>query len=168
MIGNASKLIGLSALVVTLWGCGQQPTRYPVAGQVLIDGEPLPTGTIRFVPDTGRPATGEIGFDGTFALTEASPSSGRRKTGVGPGKYRVAIAAAHVVDEDAGEVEWLAPSKYADFRTSELSVEIDGPQSELVIDLTWDGSEAPNFVEPHDKAAETSNNAPIEHEASSK
>jgi hypothetical protein len=137
-----------------------------VTGQVLIDGEPLPTGTIRFVPETGRPAIGEIGFDGTFELTEASLSSGPKKTGVAPGKYRVAVAASEVIDEDADEVQWLAPSKYADFRTSELSVEIDGPQDELIVDLTWDGNDLPGSVENQDKEAQTSNNFVNEQEAS--
>jgi hypothetical protein len=168
MMGNASNAIGLSVLAVILAGCGEQPIRYPVAGQVLVDGAPLSAGFIRFVPEAGRPSTGEILPDGTFTLREASLSPGPPPKGIAPGKYRVAVAAAQVINEDAGEVEWLAPSKYADFRTSEISVEIDGPEDELVFDLTWNGDGAPSAVENHDKASETSNDAPDEQGASSK
>jgi hypothetical protein len=79
----------------------------------------------------------------------------------------VAVAAAHVIDEDADEVEWLVPRKYADFRTSDIAVQIDGPQDELVVDLTWDDVEPPGAAERDADAAETSNNVPDEHEASS-
>jgi hypothetical protein len=155
-MGNASKSIGLSLVAVILLGCGEQPVRYPVEGQVLIDGEPLSSGFVRFVPETGRPSTGEIHLDGTFSLREASLSSTPPPRGVPPGKYRVAVAAAHVIDEDAGKVEWLVPSKYADFRTSDISVEIDGPEDELVLDLTWNGDDLPSSLENYNKASETS------------
>jgi hypothetical protein len=167
-MGKASNSIGLGLLAVILLGCGEQPVRYPVEGQVLIDGEPLSSGFIRFVPDTGRPSTGEIHIDGTFTLREASLSSNPPPKGIPPGKYRVAVAAAHVIDEDAGEVEWLVPSKYADFRTSEISVEIEGPEDELVLDLTWKGDDAPRAVEKHANASEGFNDVPGETGASSK
>jgi hypothetical protein len=45
----------------------------------------------------------------------------------------------------ADAVRWLAPKKYADYRTSGLETQIDAPTDSLHIDLTWTGG-AP-FVE---------------------
>jgi hypothetical protein len=166
MMGYASKSIGLSLLTILLLGCGEPPVRYPVEGQVLIEGEPLSSGFIRFVPEKGRPSTGEIHLDGTFTLREASLSADPPPRGIPPGKYRVAVAAAHVIDEDAGQVEWLVPSKYSDFRTSDLAVEIDGPENELVFDLNDEDSR--RFVEKRAQASDTLNDPPDVQGASSK
>lgn len=136
------KAVILLSLLMSIAGCSDQPSRYPVAGRVLIDGEPLSTGSIRFVPEKGRPATSMIHSDGTFALSQASLSSDPTQRGVMAGKYRVAVSAAKVIDEDADDVEWLAPSKYADFRTSEIAMEIDRPHDDLVVDLTWKAEES--------------------------
>ncbi len=140
-VSKASLAFGISLLATALLGCGEQSVRYPVAGKVLIDGEPLSMGSIRFVPKKGRPATSAILSDGTFNLAESSLSPAPNQQGVAPGKYRVAVSATKIIDEDADEVEWLAPSKYADFRTSEIEMEINGPQKDLIVDLTWEGNE---------------------------
>lgn len=55
-------------------GCSKPegPLRVPVAGLVSLDGNPLPTGSIRFIPtgkSKGPAAVGEI-IDGEFELTE--------------------------------------------------------------------------------------------------
>jgi hypothetical protein len=134
---NQLKFAILLSVLMAMAGCNDQPPRYPVAGRVLIDGEPLSTGSIRFVPEQGRPATSMIHTDGTFALSQASLTSDPTQRGIMAGKYRVAVSAANVIDEDADDVEWLAPSKYADFRTSEIAMEIDRPHDDLVVDLTW-------------------------------
>ncbi|MDZ4657553.1 MAG: hypothetical protein SH868_08225 [Bythopirellula sp.] len=155
-LGKALSAIGLSFVAVGLLGCGEQPMRYPVSGKVMIDGEPLSLGSIRFVPEKGRPVTSAILSDGTFALAETSLSSDPDQKGVAPGKYRVAVSASKVIDEDAGEVEWLAPSKYADFRTSEIEEQIEGPRSDLVIDLTWEGNEMPDAEDEQENSSATS------------
>jgi hypothetical protein len=51
----------------------------------------------------------------------------------------------------------LVQRKYSDFRTSDMSVEIDGPQDELIVDLTGDGNEPLGSIESHDRTIETSN-----------
>lgn len=149
-------------LAAILLGCGDQPVRYPVAGKVLIDGEPLQTGSIQLVPESGRPVSSTIMSDGSFNLAENSLSSSRLTEGVSPGIYRVSISASKVIDEDAEQVEWLAPSKYADFRTSGLELKIDGPERDLRLDLTWKGSH------PADNENEGSAQAPEEDQKSLK
>jgi hypothetical protein len=123
-------------------GCGDQPTRYPVSGKVMIDGEPLSMGTIRFVPRSGRPVSSAIMSNGSFVLSESSLSSSRLSDGVTPGVYRVSVSASKIINEDADKVQWLAPSQYADFRTSGIELEIDSPQDDLVVDLTWKGHDS--------------------------
>jgi hypothetical protein len=127
---------------ICLAGCQEEPRRFPVSGTVLIDGKPLAGGSIRFVAEAGRPATSGIMSDGSFELGESSISiQPGSALGIMPGVYRVAVSASEIIDELTEEVRWLAPSKYADFRTSGLEVTVDGPQKELIINLTWEGSE---------------------------
>jgi hypothetical protein len=131
--------IALSAAVVLLAvqvGCESQAPLYPVSGQVMIDGKPATTGTVRFVPKSGRPATGDIGSSGRFQL--ASQLIDGQQEGVLPGVYRVAVTSNEIVDAETAR--WLAPAKYADFRTSGLEVNVDRPLNDLAIDLTWEGA----------------------------
>jgi len=70
-------LLGLGVL----GGCqGRGPDRVPVAGEVKLDGYPLPTGTITFTPiGTGTAGFGTI-TDGRFTISqEAGPSPGECK-----------------------------------------------------------------------------------------
>jgi hypothetical protein len=148
-------LIAIPSLAMMAMGCGEQSARYQVAGKVLIDGEPLPAGLIRFVPDKGRPATGGIGWDGSFTLSQTSVSSKPPQMGIPPGNYRVAVVASQVIDEDAGEVDSLVPSKYADFRTSEIAFQIDRPRDDLVVALSSDIDEVTSG-EGDERASESS------------
>ena len=133
-------VVELSLLLIALAGGGCEQVaieRVPVAGKVLIDGQPLTAGTIRFVPKSGRPASSAILSDGSFEL--ASESVDRSvATGIPRGTYRVQVSASKVVDEET--VEWKAPAAYADFRTSGLNVTIDKPTRDLLIELTWGDS----------------------------
>ena len=46
-------LVLVVALILAPSGCGQAIQRVEVSGKVLLDGEPLTVGTIRFVPASG-------------------------------------------------------------------------------------------------------------------
>jgi hypothetical protein len=121
-------------------GCGNSSIdRVPVSGEVLIDGRPLGSGTIQFVPEEGRPSSAAIQADGHFEL--ASESVGRTKEiGAVPGRYRVQVASSKIVDEKT--IQWNAPARYADFRTSGLEVTINKPTSDLRIQLSSDEGSA--------------------------
>jgi len=129
-------------LVFGAGGCGPDAEqRVPVAGTVLIDGQPLTSGTIRFVPEVGRPASSAIMADGSFEL--ASDSVNRVSAlGIPRGDYRVQVSALQVVDDET--IRWNAPEMYADFRTSGLDVTIDRPTDDLVIELTWGDALSPD------------------------
>ena len=60
-------LLACVAIAAGLCGCRDgRPTRVPVAGRVLIDGEPLGHGHVRFVPEGARPSGGLLDGDGRF------------------------------------------------------------------------------------------------------
>lgn len=144
-----------SLLLLSLSGCSEQPTRFPVAGKVLIDGEPVPTGSIQFVPEGGRPFASKISSNGAFRLTEATLDKQAKPDGVAPGRYRIGVSSTEVLDEDEGEVIKHIPGRYADFRTSELEMEIDAPKEDLIIELTWEGAEERTDLNPEaEEAAE--------------
>jgi len=132
--------VPVSVLVVAALGCGDgRPERVAVTGQVLIDGKPLATGFVRVVPEGARPAYGEIGPDGRFTLTIFG-----ERDGVVLGTHPVAVNAGQQLSET--QTRWHAPKKYADPRTSGLTVTITGPTDALEpIKLSWEGGKP--FVE---------------------
>ena len=70
----------------------------PVAGRVLLDGQPLHGGIVKFHADTSKgneimfAPSGEIDADGNYELYTAN------KKGAPPGWYRVVIAAVETAD----------------------------------------------------------------------
>jgi len=126
-----------SCLLLAFAGCGDgRPARVPVSGIVLIDGQPLARGHISFVPAKGRPSAGEIGGDGKFVLTCYDG-----KDGAIPGIHRVQVSANRIISDN--KIEWFAPRKYADFRTSGVELEITKPVDDLKIELKSDGQKLP-------------------------
>jgi hypothetical protein len=80
-----SRALCLLLLVFAL-GCGSRTS--PVAGVVLLDGQPLVNASIQFVPDgSGRDATGTTNERGEFAMSTFEP-----RDGVVPGSYKVVIS----------------------------------------------------------------------------
>lgn len=70
----------LAIVAVTCAGCGKRD-RFDVIGQVTFDGEPVPAGTLTFIPVGNEPAGRVAGFApiraGRFATREGrSPGSG--------------------------------------------------------------------------------------------
>jgi hypothetical protein len=137
-------------LVCTAAGCGEsRDERVPVSGRVLIDGKLLKAGMVRFVPEAGRPASSAILSDGSFNVSSEAVNH-VSQSGLTPGKYRVQVSASNVIDDTT--IHWNAPARYADFRTSGLSVTIQEPIDDLIIKLTWEGAE------PNVKSASADNN----------
>ncbi len=133
-------------------GCSEPPQLLPVSGTVLIDGEPLSGGTIRFVPEGGRPASSTIMENGSYQLGFSSVGSVGGVDGVPPGKYRIAVSSSIILSEEEETVKWLAPSRYADFRTSGLEADLQTPEENLLVELTWEGSEPDSESEPPEES----------------
>lgn len=135
---NLVHIIALE-LAICSAGCTEPANKpVPVSGKVLIDGQPLAGGTIRFVPKEGRPASSSILADGGFDLAVESVDR-MSVPGVLPGIYRVQVSASEIVDDET--IRWMAPQRYADFRTSGLEVVVDKPVIDLVFELTSEGDE---------------------------
>jgi hypothetical protein len=118
---------------IAVFGCSDgRPSRVPVSGQVLIDGQPLKYGSVRFTPDNARMSGGLLDAEGRFSL-----SCFERNDGAVIGVHRVTIAAGETLSPT--KVRWHAPKKYSDLGTSGLVQEIKDPDDSLVINLTWDG-----------------------------
>ncbi len=156
LAGRWRCLIALGLLACLAAGCGDgRPRRVPVRGQVTIDGEPLRTGFVRLVPDDARPSVGRIEEDGSFTLTTFS-----KEDGSVPGTHRVAVVA---YDESTpSTLRWLVPRKYSDHNTSGLTVDIDGPNDSLEIELTWEGENPQQAFERYDTSGDADPAAMVE------
>ena len=133
------QLLGVVLAMAASVGCGDGSSRpVPVSGTVLIDGKPLTTGVVMFVPIEGRTAVGAIDEQGHFELT-------CKKIGDGAllGTHQVAVDATEPLPGD--QIRWYAPKKYADYRTSGLTQEVKGETDDIVIELEWNGGKP--FVE---------------------
>jgi len=137
--GRARLVVGvaLAAVFLALAGCGDGgPKIVPVSGTVTIDGQPLAYGHVQVIPDGWRPASGRIGGDGHFTLTTTVANDG-----CAVGTHPVAVLAGESLTPDT--MKWHAPQKYADAKTSGLTVTITGPTNDLKIELKSDGTTKP-------------------------
>jgi hypothetical protein len=80
--------------------------------------------------------------NGSFQLGTSSVGLVGGVDGVLPGKYRIAVSSSILLSEEEEAIEWLAPSRYADFRTSELEADLQKPEENFLVELTWKGSES--------------------------
>lgn len=124
-------LLGVAAIV----GCNDpQFERVPVSGQVLVDGEPLSYGYVRFYPAGARASGGRLDEQGRFVLT-----SKKKGDGVVLGTHPVSVSAGEALTEYT--IKWHAPKMYNTPQTSGLEFTIDEPTDSLEINLTWDGKQ---------------------------
>lgn len=119
----------------------RKPARRPkpakVIGVLTVDGQPAAGATVTFSPSRdgasrGYPAVGKTDPNGKFRLTTFEAGDGAV-----PGVYTVTVA-LDVADE-RGEVKSLLPRRYADPRTSALTVQVaEGGENDFAFDLTSD------------------------------
>ena len=125
----------LSLLSLVSAGCNRQPPRPKVikaSGIVVVDGEPLESGYIQFIPENDRPASAAIGPGGKFVLGTFGDDDG-----CVPGKHRITVSS---VDESNKTLrKFNAPPEYADLLTSKLEMSVDEPTDALLVRLTWGG-----------------------------
>ena len=135
---SPSRFLLLAIAVLFIGGCSKSRTPCVlVAGQVLLDGKPVPEGFIRLIPTTGRVATGTLDAEGRFRLTTYVDGDGCI-----PGTHAVEVIAKKKLDSK--RVQWLVPKKYFDVSTSGYTVKIDKAKEDLQIDLV-SGGEKPEI-----------------------
>jgi hypothetical protein len=127
-------VVAAATLVMPWMGCSDgRPTRVPVSGRVLIDGQPLANGNIRFHSKEHRPASAKINPDGSFTLSTYEFGDGCVE-----GEHPVSINGSQLINPMT--MRWLAPKKYANAATSELVYNVSGPTDNAEFNVTWDGS----------------------------
>ncbi len=109
-----------------------------MAGTVLIDGQPLTKGFVRFIPDTGRAASGELDAQGRFEL-----STFEDRDGALIGRHRVEVIA--VENPTAQKVRYLTPIKYRSSDTSGIEFEFPKPEA------AWKSNSAGRASSPRKK-----------------
>ena len=115
-----------SLALVPLAGCGGESlTLVSVKGKVLVDGQPLTKGSVRFVPDkakgntTGVEPVGTIGADGGYELTTNG------KPGAPPGGYLVSVSSGEIPDSTKPlATKTAVASRFSQPDTSKLTVEV--------------------------------------------
>lgn len=121
-------------VVVLLAGCdlANQHQTFKVTGDVQLDGQPLTSGIVVFMPDSGQAAKGTIGRDGTFAL-----GTYKADDGAVAGQYRVAVLAPDrsamkggVADLDR-PLPSLIPARYGSTATSGLKFEVSATEPNI-------------------------------------
>ena len=139
-LSRSYAVIACTVLLCCLSGCSvdSSPETFPVRGMVrLADGTLLRGGVVEFeVMSLTKLVTarGKIGADGMFQL-------GTFKDGDGalPGKHRVVVITHYQIGSGAerpGEIpERKLDSKYNDFATSSLVIEVKREENEVVIQL---------------------------------
>ncbi|MCE9632066.1 MAG: hypothetical protein K8S94_15300 [Planctomycetia bacterium] len=131
---NVFRLFMLLLAAVSSTGCGRGSGRTGVEGIVAVDGAPLETGAIRFVPeeDTKGPTAGGEISNGRFSISAAG--------GPLPGAYRVEITASRpgtlkVLDEVSGQMVAVSrqylPEHYNDRSTLRVDIRQGGPPLEF-------------------------------------
>ena len=114
-------------------GCGDaRPERVPVSGRVLIDGQPLEFGTVRFISPKHRPAGAKLEKGGQFSL-----STYELGDGCVLGEHAVTVMGMEQVNKRTRR--WHAPKKYCAPSTSELTANITEETDALEFNLTWEG-----------------------------
>ena len=123
------KQFALAMLAICLLiGCGGDDIpRVEVRGEVTLDGEPLKTGAITFIPTGKGPSAGTTIQDGAYVVDAAK--------GPSPGEYKVEIDSSQptgkkVVGTDGetmeDEYENVIPAKYNRQTTLKVVLEPDG------------------------------------------
>jgi hypothetical protein len=129
----AATLLAACGLVAT--GCDQGPKLVPIEGRVTLDGQPLTYGDIRVIPSSGRPAYGSLDEQGRFKLFVDD------QEGCPLGNHIVTINASKSITET--EIRHYAPAKYESGVTSDLTLEVKGPNKDVHIELKGDGKRYP-------------------------
>jgi hypothetical protein len=120
-------LAALIASSAALGGCGGRFEMGQVSGRVTYRGQPLPEGTVMFVPEVGLGAAGGIRPDGTYRVLTKRPFDGATV-----GKHKVCVMPPFQ-PQTAGYPAF--DRKYQDAETSGLVFEVKTGENVCNIDL---------------------------------
>ncbi|NQT18001.1 MAG: sulfatase-like hydrolase/transferase [Planctomycetes bacterium] len=101
---------------------GSRPKTTPVTGVLMLDGFPVAGATVTFSPMPAGASRGHAAYGVTDAVGRFKLATFVPVDGAAPGRYMVAVALE--ARDERGEVTSLVPKRYADPRTSELTVQV--------------------------------------------
>lgn len=134
---NGAKFLVFACLcggiLFTTGSCNEGAKRLSTAvvtGRVTLDGKPLPSGTVTFIPNSARGTTGPTGVglideDGYYRIVTAG------QDGAVVGHHRLKVLA---VDSEQPGRPWITPEKYNNPKNAGLSAEVKAGK-ENVVDL---------------------------------
>jgi len=129
LMGMAA-MVGVCALLLSVGGCGSEPKLplAPTIGQVTLDGKPLATGQIGFVPDTSKGTTGTMGISpidssGHYEIRTSG------QTGALIGWHKIRITA---IDMTKPDKPWLIPIEYGNPDESGLTAQVKANQPNMI------------------------------------
>jgi len=130
---------GELVLCVVASGCGNRPNLPPtarVSGTVTLDGQPLPRGTVQFVPDTAQGTAGPSGVgcideEGRFEISTAGVQ------GAIVGHHKISVTAEAEYDQTQISMgRSLIPRRYNNPDSSGLTAEVEeNEKNEIVLEL---------------------------------
>jgi hypothetical protein len=132
---RAAWLLPMLGLALLCTGCGKKVSRvavYPVHGQVLLDGKPVPYAYVVFHPVNSSGASdihprAHAEEDGSFWISTYDSGDGAP-----PGEYVVTVAKFKAPTEsDNGPAVNLLPAEYASPTQSRLRVRVEAGDNEL-------------------------------------
>lgn len=145
MSRTTARLLALLA-AATAAGCGGEngPTatlqQAIVAGEVTLDGKPLRSGSVTFVPvgrgaQSQEPGVARIESDGGYWIGNANLTE---PAGLPPGRYKVTILSMEPrPDGPDGVVARLrTPRRYADLATTPFEVDVVAGENRVPLNLT--------------------------------
>src|SRR5690606_30932923 len=112
-------------------GAGHEQKAATVRGTVTLDGNPVPGGSVMFVPAEGRGATGTIDTQGNYVLGTYESADGAV---IGTHKIAVYPAKSGFESDERPPNYVPLPSRYQSIGSSGLEREIK-PGEENVVDL---------------------------------
>lgn len=141
------RLIGgllVAGMLLPACGCGRRDGRMPIKGAVTLDGEPVASGVVSFLPATAAKGSTVAGAIVSRGRYELPPSKGLQ-----PGDYRVEIRVPKptgrvttdpATGESAPETQEAAPARYNE--RSELKATVGPGMGDLDFRLESAGAAA--------------------------
>jgi hypothetical protein len=108
----------------------------PVSGKVMLDGKPVTSGTVTFVPSRGRAAKGEVNSAGKFTLSTYRDADGAI---VGHHQAAVMVLRADIpkTGPEQNQPIMAIPSRYGVAEESGLKYEVKpGQANEFTLELS--------------------------------
>jgi hypothetical protein len=125
----------MASACALLAGCGggtSEPKAVPASGTANDNGKPIEKGTIHFVPEKGRSASGPI-ENGKFTLTTYEAGDGAV---VGQHKVSLEVTQEYKDREGDTATKSIIAKKYADHETSKIVVDVPpGGKTDIVVDV---------------------------------